>query len=53
MSDDVRLTVRLPHALWEQMVTLARAQDRMLNGEIVRALREHVRRETRKKQGQE
>jgi hypothetical protein len=46
-QSDVKITVRIPHDVAEAMRRLAERNDRSLNGEIVRALREHVRRQHR------
>ncbi len=39
---ETRITIRIPTVIAEQMRRLAKAHDRSLNGEIVRALREYM-----------
>ncbi len=38
---EIKLTIRIPAEIAEKMRRLAKAHDRSLNGEIVRALREY------------
>ena len=44
---EVKTTVRIPPDVAQAMRRLAERNDRSLNGEIVRALREYVRRQSR------
>jgi predicted transcriptional regulator len=51
--DEVRITIRFPHEVAEALKTIAKLNDRSINGEVVRAVREHIerqQRETREKQ---
>jgi hypothetical protein len=41
-QDETKITIRIPAEIAEQMRRLAKEHDRSLNGEIVRALREHT-----------
>ena len=47
---EVKITIRIPAEIAEEMRRLAKRHDRSLNGEIVRALREYVAHQ--EKQGQ-
>jgi predicted transcriptional regulator len=38
---EIKITIRIPAEIAEKMRRLAKAHDRSLNGEIVRALREY------------
>ena len=44
-SDETKLTVRMPTDVADGMKASAKANDRSLNGEIVRALREYLARQ--------
>ncbi|HEU4782231.1 MAG TPA: Arc family DNA-binding protein [Ktedonobacterales bacterium] len=41
-QQDIKITIRLPAAIATLMRQLAKRNDRSLNGEIVRALREYI-----------
>ncbi len=43
-ANDTKTNLRLPHELLDKMRWLARADDRSLNAEIVRAIKEFVER---------
>jgi len=43
--EDVKITLRVPTEVAEIMKRLARANDRSLNGELVRAIREYIARQ--------
>jgi hypothetical protein len=43
-EQEIRITVRFPAALIEALRPLAKQEDRSLNGEIVQAVREYVKR---------
>jgi predicted transcriptional regulator len=41
-ADEVRMTIRFPHDVAEAIKRLAKANDRSINGEMVRAAQEHI-----------
>jgi predicted transcriptional regulator len=45
--DEVRITICFPRALAEALKALAIQNDRSINGEAVRAVREHIERQHR------
>ncbi len=49
-QEDIRITLRLPADVAEGMKQSAHENDRSLNGEIVRALREYLAKRKRDKQ---
>jgi predicted transcriptional regulator len=44
-QEEVKITLRVPPDVAETMKQLARANDRSLNGELVRAIREYIARQ--------
>ncbi len=52
-SDETKLTVRMPADVADGMKASANANDRSLNGEIVRALREYLARQQRQTKRQD
>ncbi|MGH2514558.1 MAG: Arc family DNA-binding protein [Ktedonobacterales bacterium] len=46
-EEDVKITLRVPADVAETMKRLARENDRSLNGELVRAIREYITRQHR------
>jgi predicted HicB family RNase H-like nuclease len=50
MKDDIKtLTVRFPAQLLEQMKEVAKQHNRSLNGEILTAIEEHIKKQKRGK----
>jgi predicted HicB family RNase H-like nuclease len=50
MKDDIKtLTVRFPAQLLEQMKEVAKQNNRSLNGEILTAIEEHIKKQKRGK----
>jgi len=49
VNDEVRITFRMPADVAEGIRASAKANDRSLNGEIVRALREYLTRQQHQK----
>jgi len=49
-QDEIRITVRFPSELIEQLRVLAKSETRSLNGEIVQAVRDYL--ERRRKDAQ-
>jgi predicted transcriptional regulator len=45
---EVKITLRVPADVAEMMKQLARANDRSLNGELVRAIREYIARQQKR-----
>ena len=48
-QEEIKITLRLPAEVAEDMKRSARENDRSLNGEIVRALREYLAKQKRAK----
>jgi len=50
MKDDVKtLTIRLPAHLLEQMKEVAKQNNRSLNGEVLTAMEEHIKKQRKSK----
>jgi predicted transcriptional regulator len=52
LQGEVRITIRFPREVAEALKTLAKQNDRSINGEVVRAVREHLERQQRAKREQ-
>jgi hypothetical protein len=50
-KQEIRITVRFPAELIEALRPLAKQEDRSLNGEIVLAVREYLKRKQQRPQG--
>jgi hypothetical protein len=53
LRKEVRITLRMPADVAESMKQSAQENDRSFNGEIVRALREYLAKQTQQKQQQQ
>lgn len=51
-QEEVKITLRVPLEVANEMKRLARANDRSLNGELVRAIREYITRQRRREREQ-
>jgi predicted transcriptional regulator len=49
--DAVRISIRFPREVAETLRRLAQAHDRSVNGEMVRAAREHIARQQKRREG--
>ena len=50
MKDDMKaLTIRLPVSLLEQMKEVAKQHNRSLNGEVLTAMEEHIKKQRKSK----
>jgi predicted transcriptional regulator len=47
-EQEIRITIRFPSDLAEELKKLAKIEDRSINSEVVHAIREHVARKKRK-----
>ena len=47
-QEEVKITLRVPPEVADEMKRLARMNDRSLNGELVRAIREYISRQRRR-----
>ena len=52
-KQEIRITVRFPAELIEAVRPLAKQEDRSLNGEIVQAVREYLRRKQKRVVGEQ
>jgi len=48
--DEVRISIRFPRAVAEALRRLAQAHDRSINGEMVRAAREYIARQQKRRE---
>lgn len=49
-QEDVKITLRVPPEVADEMKRLACMNDRSLNGELIRAIREYISRQRRREQ---
>jgi predicted transcriptional regulator len=52
-QEEVKITLRVPPEVAHEMKRLARTNDRSLNGELVRAIREYITRQRRRERERE
>jgi predicted transcriptional regulator len=52
-QEEVKITLRVPPEVADEMKRLARTNDRSLNGELVRAIREYIVRQRRRERERE